>query len=243
MLKSAKDRLIKANLRLVVSIAKKYTNRGLHFFDLVQEGNIGLITAVERYDVDKGYHFISYAVWWIRQAILKAICEKSRMIRLPMNRAGELVRIERARKELRDSLTSENEIQEVALMLDMDETLVGDLINISRDMLSLDTPVFKDSDSSVLGETIQDESFQAPGDFAEQQVMRDDIEAVLGTLDAKEAAVIRYRYGLEDGSKMSLREIGDRLHLTKERIRQIEKKAIKHLQHPRRKNRLQSYVA
>jgi RNA polymerase primary sigma factor len=241
--RDAFDRLVNANLRFVINIAKRYKGNGLPLSDLIGEGNIGLITAVERYDVDKGYHFISYAVWWIRQAILKAICEKSRMIRLPMNRAGELVRIERARKELSDSLSSENEIKEVALMLDMDQTLVGDLLNISREMVSLDTPVFKDSDSSVLGETIQDESFQAPCDFAEQQVMRDDIEAVLGTLDAKEAAVIRYRYGLEDGAKMSLREIGDRLHLTKERIRQIEKKAIKHLQHPRRKNRLRSYVA
>jgi RNA polymerase primary sigma factor len=241
--RDAFDRLVNANLRFVINIAKRYKGNGLPLSDLIGEGNIGLITAVERYDVEKGYHFISYAVWWIRQAILKAICEKSRMIRLPMNRAGELVRIERARKELSDSLSSENEIKEVALMLDMDETLVGDLLNISREMVSLDTPVFKDSDSSVLGETIQDESFQAPCDFAEQQVMRDDIDAVLDTLDAKEAAVIRYRYGFEDGAKMSLREIGDRLHLTKERIRQIEKKAIKHLQHPRRKNRLQSYVA
>ncbi len=212
--------------------------------DLISEGNIGLISAVERYDVNKGYHFISYAVWWIKQSILKAIYEKSGMIRLPMNRAGELSRIERARKEIQDSFSRENEIREVALMLDMRETLVSDLINMSREMISLDTPVSKSSDSLiVLGETIQDKLFPTPYDFAEKKAMREDIESALNALDKREAMVIRCRYGIENGSKMPLREIGDRLHLTKERIRQIEKKALKHLQEPERKRVLQSYVA
>jgi RNA polymerase primary sigma factor len=241
--KKAFNTLVNSNLRFVINIAKRYKGNGLSLCDLISEGNIGLISAVSHYDVSKGFHFISYAVWWIRQAILKAICEKSRLIRLPMNRVGELVKIERARKELRETLNSENEIKEVALMLNMEESLVTDLINISRDMISLDMPIFKDNDSSALGETIQDDVFPSPYDFAEKQIMRDDIESVLNTLDEKEAAVIRCRYGLEDGAKMSLSEIGDRFNLTKERIRQIEKKAIKNLQHPRRMRMLQSYVA
>jgi RNA polymerase primary sigma factor len=241
--KEAFDRLVKSNLRFVVSIAKRFKGNGLPLIDLIGEGNIGLISAVEHFDVERGFHFISYAVWWIRQSILKAICEKSRMIRLPMNRAGELVKIERARRELRDTITSENEIKEVALMLDMEEGLVSDLLNVSREMISLDSPVFRDSDSSALGDNIQDDVYQTPYDYAEQKVLHDDIETVLKTLDKKEAAVIRCRFGLVDGAKMSLREIGDRLHLTKERIRQIEKKAIKQLQHPKRQRILESYVA
>ncbi|MDR3325524.1 MAG: RNA polymerase sigma factor RpoD/SigA [Spirochaetaceae bacterium] len=241
--KAAFNKLVNGNLRFVINVAKRYKGNGLPLSDLISEGNIGLINAVEHYDVSKGFHFISYAVWWIRQAILKAICEKSRMIRLPMNRVGELVRIERARKELRETVTAENEIKEVARMLNMDETLVSDLVSISRDMISLDMPIYRESDTSTLGETIQDESFQSPYEFAERKVMRADIESVLNTLDKKEAAVIRCRYGLEDGAKMSLSEIGDRFNLTKERIRQIEKKALKNLQHPRRKRLLQNYIA
>ncbi|MDR2509950.1 MAG: RNA polymerase sigma factor RpoD/SigA [Spirochaetaceae bacterium] len=240
--KDALNKLVKANLRFVVNVAKRYQGQGLPLSDLISEGNIGLMNAVERYDVEKGYHFISYAVWWIRQAILKAICEKSRMIRLPMNRAGELVRIERARKEIRVASNSENEIREVAAMLNMDETLVSDLINISREMVSLDTPVFDDSDAP-LGEHIQDEVFQSPYDFAVQSIMHDDIESVLRTLDKKEAEVIRCRYGIGLGAGMTLREVGDRFNLTKERIRQIEMKALKRLQHPKRLKLLQSYVA
>jgi RNA polymerase primary sigma factor len=240
--KAALNKLVNANLRFVVNVAKRYQGQGLPLSDLISEGNIGLMNAVERFDVEKGYHFISYAVWWIRQAILKAICEKSRMIRLPMNRAGELVRIERARKELRELTNSENEIREVATMLNMDETLVSDLINISREMVSLDIPVFDDSETP-LGEHIQDEVFQSPYDFAEQSVMHDDIESVLKTLDKKEAEVLRCRYGIGIGAGMTLREVGDRFNLTKERIRQIEMKAIKRLQHPKRIKILQNYVA
>jgi RNA polymerase primary sigma factor len=223
-------------------LAKRYQGQGLPLSDLISEGNIGLMNAVERFDVDKGYHFISYAVWWIRQSILKAIYEKSRMIRLPMNRAGELVRIERARKELRCEPACENEIREVAVMLNMDETLVSDLINISRDMVSLDTPVYEDNDASI-GDRIEDNVFQSPEDYAEQSVMRDDIESVLDTLDKKEADVLRCRFGIGLGAGMTLREVGDRFHLTKERIRQIELKALNRLKHPKRLKILESYVA
>jgi RNA polymerase primary sigma factor len=239
----AKHRLVNANLRFVVNVAKKYQGQGFPLSDLISEGNIGLLSAVERYDVDKGYHFISYAVWWIRQAILKAICEKSRMIRLPLNRANELVQIEKARKLVLNEANGEKENREIARLLDMDAGHVNDLVNISRDMVSLENPVFADKDSSLLGDFIEDESYGAPDRQTVESALKEDIENVLETLDKKEAEVIRFRYGLGNQSPLSLKEIGDRFHLTKERIRQIEKKAIKRLQHPARQWILESYVA
>lgn len=239
----AREKLVNANLRFVVNVAKKYQNQGLSLADLISEGNIGLLNAIERYDVDKGYHFISYAVWWIRQAILKAICEKSRMIRLPLNRANELVQIEKARKMVQGGSTKEAEITEIARLLDMDVNLVSDLINISRELVSLESPVYTDKDSSSLGDFIEDETYKAPDDLAIESALRDDIDMVLKTLTDKEAEIIRYRFGLSGGAPMSLKEIGDRFNLTKERIRQIEKKALKRLQHPSRKQYLEHYVA
>jgi RNA polymerase primary sigma factor len=241
--KSARDRLINGNLRFVVNVAKKYQGQGLSIMDLISEGNIGLMNAVERYDVEKGYHFISYAVWWIRQAILKAICEKSRMIRLPLNRANELVQIQKARKLVQDSQSREAEIREVARLLNMDKEHVTELINISREHVSLDNPISADRDSSSLEEFIEDEQHEAPEQYAMSRALKQDIEGVLDTLDQKEAIVIRFRYGLGDCAPLSLKELGDRFNLTKERIRQIEKKAIKRLQHPIRRRLLRSYVA
>jgi RNA polymerase primary sigma factor len=241
--KAARERLINGNLRFVVNVAKKYQGQGLSIMDLISEGNIGLMNAVDRYDVDKGYHFISYAVWWIRQAILKAICEKSRMIRLPLNRANELVQIQKARKLVQDSHTMEAEIQEVARLLNMDKEHVAELINISREHVSLDNPVSANRDSSSLEEFIEDEQHEAPDQYAMTRALKQDIEEVLDTLDQKEAAIIRFRYGLGDCAPLSLKELGARFNLTKERIRQIEKKAIKRLQHPIRRRRLKSYVA
>jgi RNA polymerase primary sigma factor len=241
--KAARDRLINGNLRFVVNVAKKYQGQGLSIMDLISEGNIGLMNAVDRYDVDKGYHFISYAVWWIRQAILKAICEKSRMIRLPLNRANELVQIQKARKLIQDSHSMEAEIQEVARLLNMDKEHVAELINISREHVSLDNPVSANRDSGSLEEFIEDEQHEAPDQYAMTRALKQDIEEVLDTLDQKEAAIIRFRYGLGDCSPLSLKELGDRFNLTKERIRQIEKKAIKRLQHPIRRRRLKAYVA
>ncbi|MDR2101494.1 MAG: RNA polymerase sigma factor RpoD/SigA [Treponema sp.] len=241
--KKAQDKLVNANLRFVVNVAKKYQGQGLPLSDLISEGNIGLLNAIERYDVNKGYHFISYAVWWIRQAILKAICEKSRMIRLPLNRANELVQIEKARKLVQDGHNTDTEITEIARLLDMDADHVADLVNISRELISLENPVYADKDSSILGDFIEDENYRSPDEHAVDRALHDDIETVLGTLNKKEADIIRFRFGLGDNVPMSLKEIGDRFNLTKERIRQIEKKALKRLQHPSRQRILENYVA
>lgn len=240
---AAKNKLISANLRFVVNVAKKYQNQGIPLVDLISEGNIGLMNAVERFDVDKGFHFISYAVWWIRQAVLKAICEKSRMIRLPLNRANEIVQIDKARKSIHGSRTEQEEIQKIAEMLGLDSSHVRDMIAISRDMVSLDSPVFSEKDSSTLGEFVEDETYALPENYVIEQGLKGDIDSILETLSAKEAQVIRYRFGLNGNKPMSLKEIGDHFDLTKERIRQIEKKAIRRLQHPSRMQKLEAYVA
>ena len=202
------------------------------------------MTAIDHFDVSKGYHFISYAVWWIRQSILKAICEKSRAIRLPLNRANEIVQIDRAKKMLRGKKTEAEEMEEIGRMLDMEPSHVRDMINISRDMASLDTPVVNDDVDGVatLGDFLEDQRYQ-PEEYAVQESMRSDINTVLGTLKPNEARVLRLRYGLDDGKSMSLKEVGDVCQLTKERIRQIEKQALVRMHHPRRIERLEAYVA
>jgi RNA polymerase primary sigma factor len=239
---SARNKLINSNLRFVINVAKKYQGQGLPLADLISEGNIGLISAVDRYDVSRGYHFISYAVWWIRQSILKAICDKSRMIRLPLNRANELVRIEQARKYINEQ-NSEGEIREIAAMLNMDRDLVAELLNISRDMVSLEVPLHAENEASVLGDFIEDQKNNSPVQTAMQGALENDIEDVLSTLNEKEATIIRCRYGLGSSNPMSLKEIGARFNLTKERIRQIEKTAVSRMRHPTRIGKLQAYVA
>ncbi len=242
--KAAKDKLVKANLRFVINIAKKYQNHGIDLVDLISEGNLGLLTAVEHFDISKGYHFISYAVWWIRQSILKAICEKSRAIRLPLNRANEIVQIEKVKKMLRGKMSESEEIEEIGRMLNMEPAHVRDMMNIAREMASLDTPVnAKDAEpGATLGDFLEDTNFK-PEEYAINESMKADIESVLRTLRPNEARVLRMRYGLEDGKAMSLKEVGDACNLTKERIRQIEKHALVRMKHPYRLARLEAYVA
>ncbi|HQQ72618.1 MAG TPA: RNA polymerase sigma factor RpoD/SigA [Rectinema sp.] len=239
----AKEILAKSNLRFVVNVAKKYQNQGLPLADLIAEGNIGLLSAIDHYDVTKGYHFISYAVWWIRQAILKAICEKSRMIRLPLNRANELVQIEKARALFEGDISEEGEIREVAKFLNMEPEHIKDIISISRELISLDAPVYDERNSTTVGELIENEKHESPEQNAIQSSLRDDINKILSTLTAKEREIVEYRFGLNGKRPMSLKEIGDRMHLTKERIRQIEKAALKKVAVPETMEMLQDYVA
>ena len=240
--KFAKDMLVKSNLRFVVNVAKKYQNQGMPLSDLISEGNIGLMNAIERYDVSKGFHFISYAVWWIRQAILKAICEKSRMIRLPLNRANELVQIEKARKGF-EGISEDAEIREVAAYLNMDPEHVADIIAVSRDLVSLDSPVYDERNASVVGDFVENTLYQSPENYAYALNLKDDLNTVLETLSIKERQVIEYRFGINGRRPMSLKEIGDRMHLTKERIRQIEKAALKKISVPEVMEKLEAYVA
>ncbi len=240
--KAAIDALVKGNLRFVVNVAKKYQNQGMPLSDLINEGNIGLMNAIERYDVDKGYHFISYAVWWIRQAILKAICEKSRMIRLPLNRANELVQIEKARKVLLSDKGENPDVNDIAWAVNMDSEHVSSLMNISREHISLETPVYEERDSSQLGDFIEDEDYTSPEEAAISNQLREDINTILSTLSDKEADIIELRFGLNGKAPLSLKEIGDRYNLTKERIRQIEKKALARMRHPSRSKYLEAYA-
>jgi RNA polymerase primary sigma factor len=238
----AKEKLARANLRFVVNVAKRYQNQGLPLTDLVSEGNIGLMNAIERFDVDRGYHFISYAVWWIRQAILKAICEKSRLIRLPLNRANELVQIEKARKELAGTQSTEPKVEDVARSVNMTTKHVENLLSISRDLVSLDSPVYADRDASSVGDFVADDAYQPPEVEAMDNALREQINRVLKTLTEKEADIIERRFGLNGRSPLSLKEIGERYRLTKERIRQIEKKALRTLRHPSRSQYLEAFV-
>ena len=241
----ARERLINANLRFVVAVAKKYQGQGLPLEDLIDEGNIGLLIALDKFEPDKGFHFISYAVWWIRQSIMKAICEKSRAVRLPLNRANELFQIQKAQKNLMTSSGSaEVSIEEIAEEAGLEPQLVQELLMISRDTVSFDTPVTSGSDPSTskLGDFIEDEGF-GPEELTMQQCLKEDINTVLSTLSDKEREIITLRFGLNNTAPMSLKEIGEIYNLTKERIRQIEKRALERMKQPSRARLLESYTA
>ena len=242
--KKAQDKLVNANLRFVVNVAKKYQNHGLDLTDLISEGNLGLLTAVEKFDSSKGYHFISYAVWWIRQSILKAICEKSRPIRLPLNRANELVQIEHAKKVLGHKKTEQQEYEEIGKMLNMEPSHVREMINISRDMISLDAELNDgENNHAKIGDFFEDDTYDRPEEKAIDNAMKNDINNIVDSLKPNEAKIIRMRFGLNGYKPMSLKEVGEICDLTKERIRQIEKNAIVRLQHPTRSRKLEAYVA
>ena len=242
--KKAQDKLVNANLRFVVNVAKKYQNHGLDLTDLISEGNLGLLTAVEKFDSSKGYHFISYAVWWIRQSILKAICEKSRPIRLPLNRANELVQIEHAKKVLGHKKTEQQEYEEIGKMLNMEPSHVREMINISRDMISLDAELNDgENNHAKIGDFFEDNTYDRPEEKAIDNAMKNDINNIVNSLKPNEAKIIKMRFGLNGYKPMSLKEVGEICDLTKERIRQIEKNAIVRLQHPTRSRKLEAYVA
>jgi len=239
----AKKILIESNLRFVINVAKKYQNQNIPLMDLISEGNIGLMNAAERFDVSKGNKFISYAVWWIRQAILKAICEKSRMIRLPLNRANELVQIEKARKLMEKNGDTAVELDDIASDLHMTPEMAHTIVNAARDPVSLDAPVFTDNTNASAGDFIEDTHYTLPEDYIVDMDLRNNVDALLAALSPREAEILRYRFGLNGYDQLSLKEVGLRFNLTKERIRQIEKKALERLQNDSRARQLEAFVA
>ncbi len=241
--KSAKNKLVNANLRFVVAIAKTYQGRGFELMDLISEGNLGLMTAVDHFDVSKGYKFISYAVWWIRQSIQKAIYDRSRAIRLPMNKVNELYQIEKARTMVETDMAEDEQITEIAKILGMEASYVRNLLNFNRDMLSLDAPIDSTKSDAVMGDIYKDEINPTPEQAAMEDALKNDVDGALKTLKPKAERVLRMRYGLGGYKAMSLKEIGDACGLTKERIRQIEKGAVQMLKSPSRRRRLEAYVA
>ena len=228
--KKAREKLINANLRFVVSVAKKFRGQGMPLEDLINEGNIGLMTAVDKFEPEKGYHFISYAVWWVRQAILKALAEQSRPVRLPLNRSNELIQIVRAKNDLiHNKGISDPTVDEIAAASGLDVTLVKNLLEVTRDMISFDSPIKGDEegDSSYF-DFVEDKS-QAPEDDVVNHMMEKDVRGLLSVLGDKERDIIEKRYGFNGNEPMSLKAIGDEYNLTKERIRQIEKAALQKL--------------